>query len=233
MRSALLAVGLLVGFVAPSRAAETLVTILTGPTAAVFYPLGMALSSIYGNAMKGVSFTAQSTGGPVENLRLLEAGDGELAFTFADTAANAWVGNKAVGFNPPFVRLRGVARLYPGYVQIVASKESGIKTLADLKGKRMSVGTELSGTTLNVAAVLKAAGLTFADLATVDHSPVGNSARMVERGELDATMAMAGLGVELVRHLLASGGTLVPIPPEVVAKIGSPVYIAGTIPAGT
>jgi TRAP transporter TAXI family solute receptor len=233
MRPILIALSLLFGFAAPSRAAETLVTILTGPTTAVYYTLGLALSSVYGHAMPGADITVQSTGGPAENLRLLEAGDGEFAFTFADTLANAWAGNKEAGFSAPFTALRSVGMLYPGYIEIVARKESGIRTLADLEGKRVSVGTELSGTAFHVASVLRGAGMSFRDLAEVDHSPFGNSVRMVERGELDATEVTGGLGVEAVRHLLATGGTLVPIPPAVVAKIGDPTYQAASIPAGT
>jgi TRAP transporter TAXI family solute receptor len=117
MRSVLLALALLAGFVAPSRAGETQVTILTSTTTGVYYPLGMALSSIFGNAIKGVSFTVQATQGSVENLRLLEAGDGELAFTLADSLANA-VSSKEAGSD----RLRGVAALFPGYVHLIASK---------------------------------------------------------------------------------------------------------------
>src|SRR6266478_2816537 len=104
MRLTLLALGILVGFVAPSHAAETLVTILTGSTSGIYYPLGMALSSIYGKAIKGVSFTGQATNGSVENLRLLESGDGELGFTLGDTLANAWIGNNEAGFSAPFIR---------------------------------------------------------------------------------------------------------------------------------
>jgi uncharacterized protein len=111
MRSISLALALLVGFAAPSRAAETQVTILTGPTAGAYYPMGMALSSIYGDAIKGVSFSVQATQASVENLRLLEAGDGELGFTLADTLASAWAGDEEAGFSAPFVRLRGVATL--------------------------------------------------------------------------------------------------------------------------
>ena len=230
MRSVLLALALLADFVAPSRAAETQVTILTSTTTGSWYPLGMALSSVYGDAIKGVSFSAQATQASVENLRLLEAGDGELGFTLADTLASA-VSSKEAGSD----RLRGVARLYPNYVHLVASKESGIKTLADLKGKRVSLGPEQSGTAVIAAVILKAAGLTFGDLARVDHAGFVAAGRMVEQGELDANFAGTfGLGTELVRHILASGRTtLVPIPSEVVAKIGNPAYMAGTIPAGS
>jgi len=219
---------------AEARAAETVVTILTATTGGIWYPLGGALSSIYSKAIKGVSFTVQATQGSVENLRLLESGDGELAFTLADTLTDAWTGNKDAGFSAQLVRLRGVARLYPNYVHLYASKESGIKTLADIKGKRVSLGPEQSGSALNAAAVLKAASLTFDDLAKVDHASLVNSARMVGQGALDAAFSTVGLGTEYVRHLLYSGKvTFVPIPPEVVAKICNPAYVAGTIPAGT
>jgi uncharacterized protein len=226
MRSVLLALALLAGFVAPSRADETQVTILTSTTTGAYYPLGTALSSIYGKAMKDVSFSAQATQGSVENLRLLEAGDGELGFTLADVLANA-VSGDAGG-----ERLRGVAALYPAYVQLVANKESGIKTLADLKGKRVSVGPEGGAVAHEAADLLKAAGLTFGDLARVDYAGYAEGGRMVVEGALDADLLSGGLGFGIVRHTLASGKTmLVSIPPEVVAKAG-PAYVAGTIPAG-
>ena len=229
MRSVLLVLALLVCFAAPSRATETQVTILTASTTGIWYPLGMALSSVYGNAMKGVSFTVQATQASVENLRLLESGDGELAFTLADTLASA-VSSKEPGSD----RLRGVAALYPSYIYLLASEESGIKTLTDLKGKRVSLGPEQSGTAVIAAVILKAAGLTFGDLARVDHAAFVAAGRMVEEGTLDADFCcVGGLGMELVRHILASGRTmLVPIPSEVVAKVGNG-YVAGTIPAGS
>jgi uncharacterized protein len=229
MRSVLLALALSVGFAAPSRAAETQVTILTSTTTGAWYPLATALSSIYGKVIKDVSFSVQATQGSVENRRLLEAGDGELGFLSSDSLANA-VSSKEAGCE----RLRGVAALYPAYVQLVANKESGIQTLADLKGKRVSVGPEGAAMAHEGADLLKAAGLTFGDLARVDYTPYVAGERMVAEGTLDADFAgTGGLPQEHVRHTLASGKTiLVPIPPEVVAKAGS-AYVAGTIPAGT
>jgi hypothetical protein len=234
MRSILLALGLLAGFAGPGRAAETVITILTGSPSGIYYPLGTTLSSVYAKAMAGASITVQPSNGSVANLRLLEAGDGELAFTLGDSLADAWAGNKEAGFDVPFTKLRAIAKIYPNFIQIVASNQSGIKTLVDLKGKRVSVGAEGSGTALNAAAIFKAAGFTFSDLAKVDHTPFGSSVRLVEQGTLDATLQSAGLGVESIRHLLASGqATLIPIPVEVVAKVGSAVYVAATIPAAT
>ena len=82
----------------------------------------------------------QATKASVENLNLLEAGRGELAFTLGDSLSDAWKGNEDAGFKAPLKKLRGVAAIYPNYIQIVALADSGIKTLADLKGKRVSVG---------------------------------------------------------------------------------------------
>ena len=234
MRLILVALGLILAVAKPTGAAETLITILTGSTSGIYYPLGTALSSIDAKVIPGANVTVQATAGSVQNLRLLEASDGELAFTLGDCLADAWAGNKDAGFDVPFTKLRAIARIYPNFIQIVASNRSQIKTLADLKGKRVSVGAEGSGTALNAAVIFKAAGFTFNDLAMVDQTPFASSVRLVEQGSLDATLQSAGLGVESIRHLLASGqSTLIPIPSDIVARIDSAVYIAATIPAGT
>jgi len=234
MRLILVALGLILAVAKPTGAAETLITILTGSTSGIYYPLGTALSSIDAKVIPGANVTVQATAGSVQNLRLLEANDGELAFTLGDCLADAWAGNKDAGFDVPFTKLRAIARIYPNFIQIVASSRSQIKTLADLKGKRVSVGAEGSGTALNAAVIFKAAGFTFNDLAMVDQTPFASSVRLVEQGSLDATLQSAGLGVESIRHLLASGqSTLIPIPSDIVARIDSAVYIAATIPAGT
>ena len=77
----------------------------------------------------------QATKASVENLNLLQAGRGEIAFTLGDSLSDAWKGNEEAGFKTPLKKLRGIAAIYPNYIQIVARADSGIKTLADLKGK--------------------------------------------------------------------------------------------------
>ena len=218
----------------PGLAAETQIAILTSTPSGIWYPLGMTLSSIYGKAISGARVSVQATAGSVENLRLMESGDGELAFTFGSTLENAWAGDKASGFDKPLHKLRAIARIYPNFVQFVASNQSGVKTLADLKGKRVSIGPEGSGGAVDAAQAFKAAGFTATDLANVANGPFGPSFRRVSQGELDAAMITGGLGIEVVRHLMASmQATLVAIPPEIVGKISSKAYIAATIPAGT
>jgi TRAP transporter TAXI family solute receptor len=103
--------------------------------------------------------SVQATKGSVENLNLLQQGKGEIAFTLGDSLAFPWAGDKDSGFNSKFNKLRGVAAIYPNYIQIIATKESGIKTLTDLKGKRLSVGAAKSGTELNARKLLSASDL--------------------------------------------------------------------------
>src|SRR5258708_34613524 len=109
MRLTLIALAVIMGLVNPGDAAEKLITILTGSPNGVYYPLGTTLSSIYSKAIPGTDVTVQATGGSVENLRRLDTGEGELAFTLGDTLADAWAGNPAAGFGERFDKLRGIA----------------------------------------------------------------------------------------------------------------------------
>src|SRR5688500_5003708 len=128
--------------------AQTFLNILTGGTSGVYYPLGVALSQIYTETMEGSTPSVQSTKASVENLNPLQEGRGEIAFTLGDSLALAVEGDTEAGFQGPLDKLRTVAAIYPNFIQIVASEESGIKTLEDLKGKRISVGAPASGTEL-------------------------------------------------------------------------------------
>src|SRR5690606_31375860 len=119
---------------------QQFINVLTGGQAGVYYPLGVALSQIYGQAIPNARSTAQVTKASAENLNLLQAGRGDLAFSLADAVSYAWNGNAEAGFAKKLDKRRGLSATYNSYVQIVASEESGIKTLADLKGKRISVG---------------------------------------------------------------------------------------------
>ena len=152
-----LALGL--GFASVPARAQTFVTVLTGGTSGVYYPLGVALSKIFAEKVPNIRPTVQATKASVENLNLLQQGRGEVAFTLGDSLALAWVGDEEAGFRTKLAKLRGMSAIYPNYIQIVAAKDSGIKTLADLKGKRLSVGAPKSGTELNTRAILKAAGM--------------------------------------------------------------------------
>jgi len=215
------------------QAAE-FINVLTGGTSGVYYPLGVALSQIYAKAIPGAKTSAQATKASAENLNLLQAGRGEVAFTLGDALSNAWKGNAEAGFKSPLNKLRGVAGIYPNYIQIVAAADAGIRTLADLKGKRISVGAPKSGTELNARAVLKAAGLDYKDFAKVEYLPFGESVELMKNRQLDVTLQSAGLGVASLRDLATAVKiVVVPIPVDVVAKVGDAAYQPGTIPAKT
>ncbi len=130
------------------------INILTGGQSGVYYPLGVAIEKLVAETMPDATPSVQATKASVENLNLLQEGRGELAFTLGDSLALAWAGDTEAGFKGKLDKLRTVGAIYPNYVQIVASKESGIATLADLAGKRLSVGAPRSGTELNARAIL-------------------------------------------------------------------------------
>ena len=217
-----------------AAAQQKFINVLTGGQAGVYYPLGVALSQVYGKAIPDAKATVQATKASVENLNLLQAGRGEIAFTLGDSLSDAWKGIEDAGFKTKLDKLRTVAGIYSNYIQIVASADSGIKTLADLKGKRISVGAPRSGTELNARAILKAAGIDYKDFAKVEYLPFGESVELMKNRQLDVTLQSAGLGVASIRDLATSIKiVVVPIPADVVAKVGDPAYSAGTIPANT
>ncbi|MBL8573938.1 MAG: TAXI family TRAP transporter solute-binding subunit [Hyphomicrobiaceae bacterium] len=213
--------------------AEQFINVLTGGTAGIYYPLGVAISKVLTDKLAGSRPSVQATKGSVENLNLLQAGRGEIGFTLGDSLALAWAGDEEAGFKAPLKKLRGIAAIYPNYVQIVASKESGIKTLADLKGKRLAVGAPKSGTELNARAILKGAGLGYKDLGKVEYLPFAESVELMKNRQLDATLQSAGLGVASIRDLATSVEiVIVEVPADLVGKIGAP-YVSAPIPANT
>jgi len=215
-------------------AAPTFINVLTGGTSGVYYPIGVGLSQLYSNGIQGAKTSVQATKASVENLNLLQAGRGELAFALGDSVADAWTGVEDAGFKAPLQKLRAIAGTYPNYIQIVASKESGIATLADLKNKRISVGAPKSGTELNARAIFKAAGLSYEDMGKVEFLPYAESVELIKNRQLDATLQSSGLGMAAIRDLAATLPiTFVAIPADVIARIDNAAYQAGTIPAGT
>lgn len=217
-----------------AQAAPVFINILTGGTSGVYYPIGVGLSQIYSDGIPGSKTSVQATKASVENLNLLQAGRGELALALGDSVADARNGVEDAGFKTPLTKLRALGGAYPNYIQIVASKDSGIKTLADLKGKTISVGAPKSGTELNARAIFKAAGLTYEDMGKVQYLPFAESVELIKNRQLDATLQSSGLGMAAIRDLSSVMPlNYVAIPTEVVAKIGNPAYQSAMIPANT
>lgn len=226
-------VALATGFTSVSARADEFINVLAGGTSGVYYPLGVALSKIYGDGIEGARTQVQATKASVENLNLLQQGKGEIAFSLGDSVKMAAEGNEEAGFKAPLDKLRGIAAIYPNYIQIVASKDSGITSLSDFKGKSLSVGAAKSGTELNARAIFTAAGMTYEDLGKTEYLPFAESVELIKNRQLDATLQSAGLGVASLKDLGTSVDiTVVSVDKEIADKLGAP-YIAATIPAGT
>ena len=220
-------------FALPVQAAE-FINILTGGTSGVYYPLGVALSQIYSKAIPGSKTAVQATKASAENLNLLQAGRGEVAISLGDSLSDAWKGNEEASFKTPLKKLRTMAALYPNYIHFVATEDSGIKSLADIKGKRISVGAPKSGTELNVREILKAAGINYKDFAKVEYLSYAESVELMKNRQIDVTLLSSGLGVAALRDLATSQKVVfLTIPADIVTKINDPAFQVGIIPAKT
>jgi TRAP transporter TAXI family solute receptor len=220
-------------FFAPCARAQSFINILTGGTSGVYYPLGVAIGKIYSDRIANVKTQVQATKASVENLILLQQGRGELAFALGDSLKAAWEGDEDAGFKSRLNRLRTIGAIYPNYIQIVATADSGIKTLSDLKGKSLSVGAPKSGTELNSRAILAAAGMTYRNIGKVEYLPFAESVDLMKNRQLDATLQSAGLGVASLRDLsMSTDITVVSVPKSIVDKIGPP-FVPAMIPANT
>ena len=236
MRQTITAIGgaiALAAGLAPAAQAQDFINVLTGGTSGVYYPLGAGLANLYGEQIEGARTQVQSTKASVENLNLLQDGGGEIAFALGDSVAAAWAGDAEAGFPEKLDQLRGIAAIYPNYIQVVASEESGITDFASLAGRSLSVGAPASGTELNARAIFGAMDMSYDDLGKVEYLPFAESVELIKNRQLDGTLQSAGLGVASIRDLSTSlPVSMVAIPAEVAERLGPP-YVAATIPAGT
>src|SRR3978361_710884 len=220
-------------FSAPGAQAQQFINVLTGGTSGVYYPLGVAIGKIYGDKIPNDRTRVQDTKAAVENLVLLQQGRGEIAFTLGDSLKAAWEGDEEAGFKAKLDKLRTIGAIYPNYIQIVATAESGIKTLADLKGKSLSVGAPKSGTELNSRAILAAAGLSYKDLGKVEYLPFAESVDLMKNRQLNATLQSAGLVRAPPKDVSTSSEiTVVAVPTAIVDNIRPP-FVSVMIPANT
>lgn len=217
---------------APAAQARQPIIVLTGSASGVYYPLGVTIAKIFAD-IPDSRVEVQTTDGSVENLMRLQQGNVQIAFSLGDALQDAWKGNADAGFDGRLDKLRVIGALYPSYIQIVATKASNIRSLAELKGKSLSVGAEKSGTELNARAILKAAGIKESELGRIENKDFAESTQAMVKKQLDATLQSAGLGVTSLKELSDNNEIiLVPVPKQVVEKIGAP-FRPGAIPAGT
>lgn len=214
----------------------TYVNIATGGTSGTYYPLGGAIAKIYNDNLEGVNANAQSTGASVENIGLVAKGETEIAFVQSDITYYAYEGIENFADSGKVENIRGMAMLYPEVVQVVANANSGIKTIEDLKGKKVAVGAPGSGTEANARQILGVHGITYDDLAKADYLSFGEAADQLKDGHIDAAFVTAGLPTAALVEVSQSNDIVVVAMDQ--AKLDAliaeyPFYTGVTIPGGT
>lgn len=181
----------------------------TGGTSGTYYPFGGAIAHIWNTAVDGMNVTAQATGASAENLRLISKGEAEFAIVQNDVMDYAYNGTDM--FAEPLPHLAVIGTLYPEVVQIAASKSSGITSVADLRGKRVSIGDAGSGVEFNAKQILAGYGLTFDDIQKNNLS-FKESAEGIQNGTLDACFVTAGVPNSALQELAFTAGlVLIPV----------------------
>lgn len=206
----------------------------TGGTSGTYYPFGGAIANIWNTKIENMNVTAQATGASAENLRLISKGEAEFAIVQNDVMDYAYNGTDMFAGNK-LSNLMTIGTLYPEVVQIAASKSSGIKTVADLKGKRVSIGDAGSGVEFNAKQILAGYGLTFDDIKKNNLS-FKESAEGIQNGTLDACFITAGVPNSALQELAFTAGlVLIPVDGAEADKICEThsFYTKTTIPGGT
>ncbi|MFC7475600.1 TAXI family TRAP transporter solute-binding subunit [Dankookia sp. GCM10030260] len=220
-----------------ARAQGTQLAIATGTTGGVYYPLGGALANVLSRTIPGMSATVEVTGGSVANNQLLGAGRVGLIFSQVDASVDAVRGEDRFRGRP--VKVRAIAVLYTNRMQVVTTVASGIKTMADLKGKRISAGAPGSATETMAFRLIEAAGIDRdKDFRARERLSPAESTNAIKDGKLDAYFFVSGVPTSAVTDLGASPGITLRLVdhdefvPKIVEKHG-PVYFPEIIPAGT
>lgn len=218
----------------PGAAEDRFINIATGGTKGTYFPIGAAIARIYAENIGNIRVQVQSTEGSIENIQLVNQERAELALATGDSLSQAMRGEDKERYPQPLLKLQALGAVFPTYMHLVATKASGIRQLADLKGKRVSVGAKGSGTELNSKTVFNAAGISYQDFERTEFISFSESLNLLKNRQLDASQQTSGLGVASIRELThAMDIVFVPIPAGVVAAIGDPAYASAVIPENT
>ena len=208
-------------------------TMGTGGTSGTYYAFGGVLSQYIKNNA-GIEVIVVSTDGSKANIESIDSGDYQLGTVQSDVMAYAWEGTRSFEDTGKIDSFRVVGGLYAESVQLV-TMDPEIKSVADLKGKSVSIGAPNSGVWFNAMDVLTAAGLTEADIKP-QYQSFADSADALKDGKIDAAFIVAGAPTAAITELCTTNSAyLVPIDGEVADKLmaDSPYYTTYTIPAGT
>lgn len=215
---------------------QTRLSIATGGTGGVYYPLGGGLAAMISKHIPHTEATAEVTTASVDNVKLLHGNRVGLAFCLPDTA---WEGfNGQLKGLKDRANIRTLLSIYSNFMHIVAVDGAGIKSIADLKGKRVSTGSPGSGTEIKALRVLETYGLAPKDFKTQERLGAGESAGALKDRKIDAFFWDGGLPTGAVLDLAATPGIRISMIPhgdavsKMVAKYG-PLYFVANVPKGT
>src|SRR5699024_10001122 len=208
------------------------ISFLTGGTSGTYYPLGGAIAKIIGDET-GIQADAVSSNASADNIIALNDGEAEMAFTQTDVAAYAAEGINA--FDEPIDTVLGVGSLYPETIQIVTTADSGIETVEDLAGEKVSVGAPGSGTYINAEQILEVYDMTMDDI-DAQNLGFGESVGGIQDGNIGAAFITAGTPTGAVEELTATTDIdIVPVEQEKVDELIEkyPYYASDMIEEGT
>lgn len=217
----------------PEDRAKEFVTVGTGPTSGIYFPIGGAFAT----ALKeyGYDTSAEATNATGQNIQNILNGDCEIAIAMQDAVMQAYTATGAYEGKDAATGLKALMRLWPNYVQLVTTADTGIKSVADLKGKRVGVGAANSGVEINARMILDAYGITYDDI-TPDYLAYGEAIDNMKNGQCDAVFVTSGLPNATVMDLGVSYDMVViPIDGEGRDKLVNdyPYYAESVIPANT
>lgn len=219
---------------AGAASAATFINIGTGSTGGTYYPVGAGMAKVWNSAVPGMKANAQSTGGTAQNLALL--GKGEAEVIFADGLYFFAYEGKGAFEGKPMKELRGLVPLYAEPIHFLVAKGSNIKSIQDLKGKRVSVGAVGSGTEVTVRTLLKVAGIDPDKDIRAENLGLSDTAGAFADKNIDAALTVGALGIAGVVEITTLGtAEFRDIPADVIAKLGKelPYYLPFDIPANT
>jgi len=209
------------------------ISIVTGGTGGTYFPLGGAFAQIITDET-GIQTNAETSGASAENMNTLKDGNAEIAFTQTDIASYASEGKLMFEGNA-IDNVSAIGTLYPETIQIVTTAKSGIKSVEDLKGKKVSVGAPGSGTAPNAEQILEVHGLTFDDIQKQDLS-FDESTAGIQDGTIDAAFVTSGTPTGAVEGLSATEDVvIVPIAQDKIDALIEKYqyYVQDEVPAGT
>ena len=209
------------------------ITVLTGPTSGIYFPIGGAFSKVVGEM--GYKTSATATGATAENINAILTGKGEMAIAMSDSVIQAVEAFGAYQGKPKAENLRAMMGLWPNVCQIVTTKDSGITKFTDSKGKRVGVGAPNSGAELNARMMFEAHGMTYKD-AKVDYLSYGEAIDQIKNGQCDVAFVTSGLGNATIKELgTAKEIVFVPVEGEALKRLTAkyPFYVEWKIPKET